>query len=194
MDFHMERTLKAVKGSLNVTIPRQLADELGWKKGDKISFQRLPKGIAMQASATPPALRTVGYEGHTVESFIAALKRAGVRQLLDIRDLPLSRRKGFSKTPLQSALADAGIMYEHIRDLGAPKDVREPFLTGGTHAAFKAAYLAHLNRHRAALDGIRWHMEQATTAIMCVERNHAQCHRGIVAEELARGGVQIQHL
>src|ERR1041385_1037319 len=144
MEIHMERTLKAVNGSLNVTIPRPLVDQLGWKKGDLISFTRNPRGISMTATPTP--LRTIGYEGHSVDSFVGVLRRAGVKQLLDIRDLPLSRRKGFSKTPLKVALLEAGIGYEHVRDLGAPKEVREPFVSGeATHASFKRAYLEHLN-------------------------------------------------
>ena len=190
----MERTLKAVNGSLNVTIPRPWADELGWKKGQRIRFHRTQRGMSMQTDTIASVLRTVGYEGHTLDSFVALLKRAGVRQLLDIRDLPLSRRRGFSKTPLRDALAKAGILYEHVRDLGAPKEVRKPYLEGGSASAFKAAYLEHLSRHRVALDGVKWHMGQAVTAIMCVERQHTDCHRGIVAAELQRDGIVVEHL
>lgn len=193
MEIRMERTLKAVNGSLNVTIPRALADELGWKKGQRISFDRKLGGLVMHATTAQP-LRTIGYEGHTLDSFVAVLKRAGVKQLLDIRDLPLSRRRGFSKTPLRDALATAGILYEHLRDLGAPKEVRQPYIDGGSPAAFRTAYLAHLQRHRAALDGVKWHMDQAVTAIMCVEKAHTECHRGIVASELQREGILVQHL
>jgi len=43
---------------------------------------------------------TIGYEGATMESFLAALEGAGVRQVIDVRQLPLSRRPGFSKATL----------------------------------------------------------------------------------------------
>lgn len=190
----MERTLKAVNGSLNVTIPRGLADDLGWRKGDRIAFQRTERGLAMHTATPTQKLRTVGYEGHTLDSFVALLKRSGVKQLLDIRDLPLSRRRGFSKTPLRDALHDAGIMYEHVRDLGAPKAVRAPYIAGGSATAFRTAYMEHLSHHRVALDGVKWHMGQAITAIMCVERQHTECHRGIVAAELEKDGVVVEHL
>ncbi|WP_367280025.1 DUF488 family protein [Sphingomonas sp. LHG3406-1] len=45
-------------------------------------------------------LFTIGYEATTTGDFLAALKQAGVAQVIDVRALPLSRRPGFSKTPL----------------------------------------------------------------------------------------------
>ena len=52
---------------------------------------------------------TIGYEGATMESFLAALEGAGVRQVIDVRQLPLSRRPGFSKAPLAAALKEHGL-------------------------------------------------------------------------------------
>ena len=52
---------------------------------------------------------TIGYEGTTMAEFIGALKAAGVERVIDVRALPLSRRPGFSTTPLNGALAEAGI-------------------------------------------------------------------------------------
>ena len=61
---------------------------------------------------------TIGYEGSTVGEFIAALKQACVSQVIDVRALPLSRRPGFSKSPLRAALEEAGIEYVHLKALG----------------------------------------------------------------------------
>ena len=47
---------------------------------------------------------TIGYEGATVPEFIATLQQAGVERVIDVRALPLSRRPGFSKSPLRAAL------------------------------------------------------------------------------------------
>jgi len=44
---------------------------------------------------------TIGYEGTTLADFLATLKAAGVQSLLDIRELPNSRRKGFSKNAVE---------------------------------------------------------------------------------------------
>ena len=57
---------------------------------------------------------TIGYEGTTVPEFIAALQKAGVERVIDVRALPLSRRPGFSKSALRSALEESGIEYLHL--------------------------------------------------------------------------------
>ncbi len=68
---------------------------------------------------------TIGYEGATVDGFLATLKAAGVERLIDVRALPLSRRPGFSKSPLAAALKEVGIDYVHLKDLGTPKRGRD---------------------------------------------------------------------
>src|SRR3954447_15665830 len=65
-------------------------------------------------------LFTIGYEGRELDEFLAALANAKVDRLIDIRELPLSRRRGFSKTPLRTALEGAGIEYVHMRSAGNP--------------------------------------------------------------------------
>jgi len=44
--------------------------------------------------------------------------------VLDIRAAPVSRKKGFSKTPLAQHLSEAGMGYRHLRGLGTPKQGR----------------------------------------------------------------------
>ena len=68
---------------------------------------------------------TIGYEGAALEDFLAALTEAGVRRLLDIRELPNSRRRGISKSALSAALREAGIEYFHERALGSPPEMRQ---------------------------------------------------------------------
>lgn len=74
-------------------------------------------------------LFTVGYEQRTVSELLGALREAGARTLIDVRELPLSRRKGFSKTKLGEAAREAGLAYEHVRLLGNPKPYRQLYLT-----------------------------------------------------------------
>jgi uncharacterized protein (DUF488 family) len=42
---------------------------------------------------------TIGYEGTDIERFVRTLKIVGVEQPVDVRAVPLSRKKGFSKKP-----------------------------------------------------------------------------------------------
>jgi hypothetical protein len=45
--------------------------------------------------------------------------------LIDVRDVPLSRKPGFSKSALQANLEAHGIAYVHLKGLGDPKPGRE---------------------------------------------------------------------
>src|SRR3569833_4765664 len=70
-------------------------------------------------------LSTIGYEAATQAAVIDKLKQAGVEVLVDVRAVAASRRAGFSKTLLAASLAEAGIDYRHLRQLGTPKPGRD---------------------------------------------------------------------
>ena len=86
---------------------------------------------------------TIGYEGATMDEFLAALQGAGVQRVIDVRALPLSRRPGFSKSPLRAALEEAGIEYVHLKALGTPADGRAA-ARAGRHADLERIYAGQL--------------------------------------------------
>ena len=139
-------------------------------------------------------LWTVGYEGRTPDELAALLVANGVRTLVDVRELPLSRRKGFSKRGLAERLARDGVAYEHLRALGSPRDVRHAYRDGGGYEAFAAAYARHLDAHLDAVEHLEALARDAPTAILCVERMPEDCHRGILGERMASRGFRILHL
>lgn len=141
-------------------------------------------------------LRTIGYEGATVEGFLAALTRAHVSVLLDIRAVAVSRRPGFSKTALREALAGAGIDYLHLRDLGDPKPGREA-ARAGRLAEFERIYRKHLASPLAmeALAEAEKLVARQAACLLCYEAEPNGCHRSIVAGALAgKTGLAVQHL
>lgn len=141
-------------------------------------------------------LSTIGYEGADLEQFIAELKRAGIQQLLDVRDLPLSRKRGFSKNAFSAALAAASISYTHLRALGDPKPGRDA-MRAGKRDEFTAIFNAHMERPEAksALDHAFQLATRKPSVLLCYEADHRCCHRLIVAERLAQmGKLSIRHL
>ncbi|MBU4403961.1 MAG: DUF488 domain-containing protein, partial [Actinobacteria bacterium] len=48
---------------------------------------------------------TIGYEGLSQKVFLAWLNRYDINVIADVRHLPLSRKKGFSKNSLNELLA-----------------------------------------------------------------------------------------
>jgi uncharacterized protein (DUF488 family) len=132
-----------------------------------------------RASQSSTKIFTIGYEGRRLEEFVQLLARTGVTRVLDIRALPLSRRKGFSKTPLSHALREAGIEYVHLRAAGNPyrhhKDNIERCLQ---------LYAGHLDHHPEVLDEIEEAMKEHCVAILCVEADPLCCHRSVIADRL----------
>lgn len=70
-------------------------------------------------------LFTIGYEGLDERQFMAHLSHHAVDVVADVRKLPVSRKKGFSKTALGEMLKQRKISYRNFQTLGAPKDIRE---------------------------------------------------------------------
>ena len=130
-------------------------------------------------------LYTIGYERHkTPDSLTARLNGAGVTRLVDVRELPISRRRGFAKTALSAALADVGITYEHERALGNPKPSRDLYRSGH-QAEGERQYLAHLrNGSAAAVDALAVRLADEPTCVLCFEHDHRECHRALIVAEL----------
>jgi uncharacterized protein (DUF488 family) len=129
---------------------------------------------------------TIGYEATTMGDFIAALTSAGVERVIDIRALPLSRRPGFSKTPLRGALAEAGIDYVHLRALGTPASGREA-ARKGRHAELERIYAGQLELPEAIAQGAQM-LELARerpSALLCYEREPSGCHRSLLIQAMA---------
>ncbi len=141
-------------------------------------------------------LFTLGYQGADIGAFVTTLQEAGVRLLLDIRELPLSRKKGFSKRALAQALADGGIAYRHLRDLGNPKPGRDA-AHRGDRATFERVFRNQLRSENAqrALDCATELALHQPACLLCFERDEAGCHRRIVADAMAaRSSLRIEHL
>jgi uncharacterized protein (DUF488 family) len=137
---------------------------------------------------------TIGYEGATVSEFIAALKQAGVERLVDVRALPLSRRPGFSKSALRAALEEAGIEYVHLKALGTPADGRAAARVG-RHEDMARIYAGQLELPEAMAQGAQM-LELARekpSALMCMEREPAHCHRTLLLDAIAPNA-EVIHL
>src|SRR3954462_4985872 len=111
---------------------------------------------------------TIGYEGATMPDFISALQQAGVHRVIDVRALPLSRRPGFSKTPLRGALHEVGIEYVHLKALGTPAAGRAA-ARAGRHAEMARIYAGQLELPEAIAQGAQMIdlAKNASSALLC---------------------------
>ena len=121
---------------------------------------------------------TIGYEGATQAELVAALKAAGVERVIDVRAVPMSRKPGFSKNVLAAGLKEAGIGYVHLKALGTPPAGREA-ARKGDWPAFSRIYAEQLETPEAGAEAARMIAlaEERPSALLCFERDPAQCHR-----------------
>jgi len=144
----------------------------------------------------PHVLRTIGYEGTTVDAVTRTLTEAGVDLLIDVRAVASSRKPGFSKRLLAATLAEAGIFYLHLQPLGTPKAGRDA-VRRGDPATMRRIYADHMkgDQPQAALAEARQRATGARACLLCFERDHRTCHRAIVAEMIsAQTGQSVEHL
>jgi uncharacterized protein (DUF488 family) len=137
---------------------------------------------------------TIGYEATTMAEFLAALKDAGVQRVIDVRALPLSRRPGFSKSPLRAALAEVGIDYVHLKALGTPAEGRSA-ARAGRHEELERVYAGQLDLPEAIVQAeqMRELAAEKPSALLCYERAPAHCHRSLLLAAVA-GDAAVTHL
>ena len=141
-------------------------------------------------------LATIGYEAATQAAVIDRLKAAGVDLLVDVRAVAASRRAGFSKTVLAASLAEAGIGYVHLRQLGTPKPGREAARKGRI-AEMTEIFEEHLADPAAQLElaAAKELAGERKIALLCFEADHRGCHRKILADRICEDlGCAVEHL
>ena len=140
-------------------------------------------------------LMTFGYEGLDIRGFIAKLKAHKVSTLIDVRELPLSRKKGFSKTALAEAAERVGIAYLHMPALGCPREIRKDYYSDGDWGRYKKRFNAYLQTQDEALATLRTTATRKSCCLVCFEADFNFCHRSLITDSLARDGkITIQHL
>lgn len=139
---------------------------------------------------------TIGYEGAAIGPFLENLADAGISHVIDIRDVPASRKRGFSKSILASALAERGISYTHLKPLGDPKPGREA-MRSGDFKTFLSIYNNHVSQP-AAQASLKDAIAIATkepAVLLCYEKEPEHCHRNVVAKMMKKlASLAIHHL
>jgi uncharacterized protein (DUF488 family) len=155
-------------------------------------------------------LVTIGVYGFTLDEFLAALRSADVRLLLDVRQRRGVRGAEYAwanSKRLQAALAGAGIAYEHRPELAPTTELRQLQYAEDERQgvgkrsrtelapAYRERYIAEI-LDRADLDEVvEAFPEAGAAALLCVERDPEACHRSLIAERIeAEYGTEVTHL
>ena len=128
-------------------------------------------------------LYTVGHSTRTLDELVALLHENGVKQLVDVRHFPRSRRNPqVNREVLERDLPEHGIDY---------------FWEGETLGGFrKGGYQAYMagGSFAQGLDRLERLLAKAPTAVMCAEIVWFRCHRRFIAREMAVRGYRVTHI
>lgn len=142
-------------------------------------------------------LYTIGYEGVTSSQLITTLTKNAVCLVIDVRELPLSRKPGFSKTPLSRSLYAAGIEYTSVTALGCPREIRNEYRRTTDWGVYKLRFHDYLAGCDEVLAGISALAQTRIVCLLCYEANPYRCHRSMVAQRLVSlepGALQLAQL
>lgn len=143
---------------------------------------------------------TIGVYGWALGEFLEALRAAGVRLLLDVRQRRGVRGREYAwanAVRLQRSLAEAGVSYQHHRELAPTTELRhlqyaEDARTGvGKRSRIELAPEYRARYTHEILDRVdlralaRELPQEGSSALFCVERDPEACHRSIIAARLA---------
>ena len=161
-----------------------------------IDLKRIKRGEEMTWLLENNIIFTIGYEGFSIEDFIKKLKDSNIQQLIDVRELALSRKNGFSKGILSLKLKEAGILYKHIPELGSPKEIRHQLHQDWDYKRFFEEYKNHIKDIDVLgnISDIEGRAKRKKTVLLCFEKDPKTCHRSIIAEELVKRGWRINNL
>lgn len=138
---------------------------------------------------------TIGYEGLDVTAFLSLLSKHDINTVVDIRELPLSRKRGFSKRSLAELLREEGFGYIHMADLGCPRQVRNQYRADGSWKRYTEGFLVHLEGQTRAIEELSDLVADRNCALLCFEADHRFCHRSFVADAVNQySGADVRHI
>lgn len=143
---------------------------------------------------------TIGHSTRPIDEFLALIESAGIERIVDVRAFPGSRTQPqYNGDALQTALANRGFGYRHLRELGGRRR-RSPQIPDSVNGMWRNrsfhnyADYALTDDFQAALGAlIKWG-RQSVCAIMCAEAVWWRCHRRIIADYLIATGHDVFHI
>ncbi len=126
----------------------------------------------------PLPLYTIGHSNHPIGHFLALLQAHAIVLVCDVRTTPYSRfHPQYNQSALRAALGATAIDYCYLgKSLGGKP--KEPGLPAEPRARF--AMIAETEEFRAGMAQLLAEARTRRTAIMCAERDPADCHRALL--------------
>jgi len=138
------------------------------------------------------AVWTIGYEGLSIDAFLAVLLKEGIQSIIDLRNSPFSRKYGFSYDVLSKRCDDFALKYFHFPEVGIPLELRKQF--SDKPALWNIYQTTILPKTHRSFKSISSICRDLPSVLLCFEKDPLDCHRHIVAREVRRiSGLPIFH-
>jgi uncharacterized protein (DUF488 family) len=138
---------------------------------------------------------TIGHGTGESAGLVDTLAEARAKTLVDVRRFPGSRRHPqFNRSSLVAALADGGIEYRHVVELGGRRS-EEP-----GEERFSCVRTAPFRSYAARMARSEWQeslavaLDEPDPCLMCAETDWRRCHRRLIADLLTARGIDVVHL
>lgn len=138
-------------------------------------------------------LYTIGYAKHSLESFVATIRKLGIDAIADVRSVPFSSfAPSFNRDSLSNYLKLNNIQYVFLgNECGARID--DPTCYNNGKVDYKL--VAKHKKFQSGLSRIVKGSKENTIALMCAEKDPINCHRMIlVCRNLDKMGIEIFHI
>lgn len=140
---------------------------------------------------------TFGYEGLSLAQFFSTLQLNDIERIVDVRQMPLSRKKGFSKNALAESAESHNIDYIHQVALGCPRFIRDQYRLDNNWRDYETHFQEYIETQDEEIEALTLLCEQQRCCLLCFEANALSCHRSLVARrarDLSNSPLEIVHL
>lgn len=142
-------------------------------------------------------IHTIGHSTRPLEELVALLRAFDVSVLADVRTIPCSRHNPqFNAETLAAALAERGIRYVHLPELGGLRKPRKDSPNAGWRNSSFRGFADHMSTPEFELGLKKLHALAAdgSVSLMCAEAVPWRCHRSLIADAVTARGGHVEHI
>jgi uncharacterized protein (DUF488 family) len=129
-------------------------------------------------------MMTLGYEGLKLEQFFDILCANNVQTIVDVREVPFSRKPGFSKPALAKQAEIYNIGYTHVVELGCPRAIRYDYRQDKDWERYCRRFEAYLDTQVDIIAALAGRAITEECCLVCFEADYNLCHRTLVAQRV----------
>lgn len=140
---------------------------------------------------------TIGHSTRTLDDFLDILRGHSVKQVVDVRTIPRSRRNPqFNQELLSERLKESAIDYVLLKQLGGLRHSKADSPNMGWRNSSFRGFADYMQTQEFAegIDQLVGLAQDGQVAIMCAEVLPWRCHRWLIADALLVRGVQVEHI